>query len=471
LWQNVLDQLRFDIELLKECENTKIRITTRRTNMITRLEEYNTLPEYADTILPDAYVKPYEHACKKIRTQFGELTEVEFKFVFSVIKKYFVKLIRLYKTYASFEGKNGQGLCGMSSLVWGICCKAMDLPKLSEDDAQDFIYDIFKLSSVQTMDASRHSVEVATLRAKTQKLMGEVKEDSGITGVWQCGKTNTRLWTLETKLGGVFTGCIGTAKYATIEGKIGEKGEHTLTIAYGKDSNRSRLTVKCKAKQVDGATIRVWCKMSNGEKGYWVLKKTGAKVRTQNKGFIALCYDNFVEAIIRLSIYIWTDIPAWEAIEALMVEHLPRALSKWDVVPESNGTVQQYFKEREVKSILASIYNAHSLSRRDKKKGKLLNYPKWEELVRKISRSASGSFESASFRTMQFSFFASKEMFPNDGPLNELTFAEFKCAVARLAFMMVVGYKSRHSVLGPKPQLSNQCKDMITWLKDVKKYR
>jgi len=466
-WQNVLDQLRWDIQLLKQCENAMIRITTRRSKMIKKLEEYETLPEYADVTLPEGYKQPYEQACKKIRTQFGELTEVEFRFVFSVVKKHFMLLIHCYKTYAALEGKNGQGLCGMSSMMWGICCKSMDLPKLSEDESQDFVYEIFNLSSVQTMESNRHSVDFATLRGRTQKRnpFEEVKEENVLTGVWQCGESTSRLWTIEAKLGGVFTGFIGSEKYATIDGESAEDDELVFTIAWGRDSQKGKLTAKCKATWVDSANIRVKYNMSNRKKGYWILQKTGAKVRTQNVGTSALHYDSFVEAVIRMSIYIWIDLPAWEAIEALMDEHIaPKSLINFDVMPETDQDVLQYLKRREVKSVLVAIFKKYSTQR-----NKLLTYPKWEELVRRINGYGTGTFEQASFRTMQFSFFTSIEMFPHDGPLNELSYTEFTFAVARLAFMMVISTKAKRGSVATKPKLLSQCQTMIAWLTEVKK--
>merc|ERR1719384_2699251 len=94
------------------------RITSRRTKMIHKLEEYQKLPKIPDTVLPENYQLPYENACKKIKTRFGELTEVEFQFVFLMIKRFFVRMIRFYKTYAGMEGKNGSGLAGMASLMF-----------------------------------------------------------------------------------------------------------------------------------------------------------------------------------------------------------------------------------------------------------------------------------------------------------------------------------------------------------------
>jgi len=220
-----------------------------------------------------------------------------------------------------------------------------------------------------------------------------------------------------------------------------------------------KLSAKCKAMQVDGATLHVRYAMSNKKKGYWVLKKTRARVRTQKKGTSALQYNSFIEAIIRMSIHIWNDLPPWKALEALMQKYIiPNAFANWDVVPETNDTVQRYFNRKEVKSILVAIFNKYSFER---KRSTVLLYPKWEKLVRKINASAPGTFKKASLRAIQFSFFTSKVMFPKRGPLNELKFEEFICAVARLAFLMVTmqGQNAR------KPNLSLQCQTMISWLK------
>jgi len=190
-----------------------------------------------------------------------------------------------------------------------------------------------------------------------------------------------------------------------------------------------------------------------------MLKKTGAKVRTQNRGTPALEYSSFIEALTRLSTLVWHDLPPWKAIEVLMEKHVtPKAFAKWDVKPEVNDTVQQYFNTKEVKSILSAIFKKYSGHR---SKSSIMSYPKWEALVRNINASANGDFAEASLRTAQFSFFMSKAMFPQTGPLNELSYKEFICAVARLAYLMV---SAKKGVTSRKPQLIIQCKTMISWL-------
>jgi len=184
--------------------------------------------------------------------------------------------------------------------------------------------------------------------------------------------------------------------------------------------------------------------------------------------------DSFLEATLRLSTSIWGDLPPWEAVERLVKEHIvPHALATWNVRPETNDIIQKYINEKSVKRLLASIFCAYSEPRCDKKKGRLLVYSKWEELVGKINRFATGPlFERASFRTMQFSFFTSKELFPQDGPLDELTWTEFKGAIVRIAYMMVVPSqskrrKSRNNV--KKPELLEQCKTLVLWLTVIKR--
>jgi len=470
-WLNVLDQVRWNIDLMKQCEDAQVRITTRRTMMIKRLVNCEALPVYPDIILPDGYVLAYEQACSKVRTQFGELTEMEIKFVFLALKKHFVLLIRLFKTFASFEGKNGQGLLGISSLIWGICCKAMWLEKVCADDPQDYIYEIFN-SSVQSTKSSTEELDFSTLDARTVKeVTPEHKVEHRLNGVWKCGESTTRFWTLEGKPGGLLTGFIGSEEFASIDGEIVKEKQFIFNIEWGKMSNKSGMTAKCKATQVDGATIRVRYLMSNRKKGYWILQKTGEKVRVQNTNVPSLRYDSFVEAIIRLSIYIWTELPAWEAIEALIEGYIiPNALGNWDVVPENDDSVLKYYDDEDIQYVLKGIFDIYSTQRRDKNRGKLLAFSRWEDLVRKVNRNTTGNCKPATFRTMQFAFFTSKEMFPNDGPLNELTFMEFTSAVARLAFMMVQGVQQRSGRTARKPQLLNQCETLVLKLKDLLKH-
>jgi len=467
-WQNVLDQLRWDIKLLKQCDLVLNKIKARREKMMKDLEECENLTQYDEISLPENYMIPFEEACKKIRSQFGELTEAELKLVFKMIKKYFLTMIRLYKTYASLEGKKRQGLQGMSTTMWGVCCKSMELRKLSEEEAQDFIYEVFNVSAMKTMKCNKHSVDFATYREETQRRNSseDEKKDECLTGVWQLGESTTHLWTIEVKFGGVFSGFIGSEGNATIEGEISRGNKLNFRIAWGKESTKGKLTAKCKAMQVGGTTLRVKYTMNNKKTGYWILKKTGAKVRKQNKGTAALQYHSFIEAIIRISVRIWNDLPPWKAIEALMEKHIaPRALANWDVTPETNDTVQRYFSRKEVKSVLGAIFRKYSAQ---KNRSTILVYPNWEKLVRKINASATGIFKKASLRTIQFSFFTSKVMFPNKGTLNELTYKEFICAVARLAFMMVTKSKSTQGVTVEKPKLSFQCQTMISWLKQKK---
>merc|ERR1719461_1790155 len=111
---------------------------------------------------------------------------------------------------------------------------------------------------------------------------------------------------------------------------------------------------------------------------------------------------------------------------------------------------------------MAKIFSAYSAPRRDKKSGRLLSYANWEACAKAIGRSAGGhpiNFELPSFRVQQFAFFTSKEMFPQDGALNELNWPEFKMAIARLGYKMVQKKKPRgipESQITPPP-LSEQC--------------
>jgi len=506
-WENVLEQVEYDIELLKKCEKSLKRISTRRSIMVNRFEALEVIPQIPDTKLPEAYDGPYEDACKNINTRFGELTQIEFKFVFAMIKKYFVVLLHLFKTYASFEGKNGQGLKGMSAMVWGILCKAMKLPNVtdkdkyfSRDDEKDeargegggsIFNEIFNLSSVETLETDSNQVKVdqdKTMRQKSRS-RGVKKEKTdptamGITGIWKCGESNQRkdLWTVEVHLGATFSGFIGCQKEAVIEGTIGpEEDQIEFTVQYGKQASRyAGVKATCKGVVLDnGSSLRVRYNMSTKKRGYWILSKTGVKIRTLTTGISALKYDSFIEAIIRLSIFLWPEKPAWDAVEALMDNHaIQIALELWDCFPSMDRAVIRIMSERENKRLLDSLFSQYAYQRRDKKdKGKLITYVKWEQFVRKVNRYARGQYITASFRTIQFAFFTSKELFPQDGPLEELNRREFKEAVARLAFKMVGGVKTSSSnraidtanAAVEMPPLDRQCRVMLTWLKEVKR--
>jgi len=507
-WENVLEQVEYDIELLKKCEKSLKRISTRRSIMVNRFEALEVIPQIPDTKLPEAYESPYEDACKNINTRFGELTQIEFKFVFAMIKKYFVVLLHLFKTYASFEGKNGQGLKGMSAMVWGILCKAMKLPNVTDKDKYfcrdgdekdevrtggggSIFNEIFNLSSVETLETDSNQVKVdqdKTMRQKSKK-RGVKKEKTdatamGITGIWKCGESTQRkdLWTIEVHLGATFSGFIGCQKEAAIEGTIGpEEDQIEFIVQYGKQASRyAGVKATCKGVVLDnGSSLRVRYNMSTKKRGYWILSKTGVKIRTLTTGISSLKYDSFIEAIIRLSIFLWPEKPAWDAVEALMDNHaIQIALELWDCFPSMDRAVIRIMSERENKRLLDSLFSQYAYQRRDKKdKGKLITYVKWEQFVRKVNRYARGQYITASFRTIQFAFFASKELFPQDGPLEELNRREFKEAVVRLAFKMVGGVKTSSSnraidaakVAVEMPPLDRQCRVMLTWLKEVKR--
>jgi len=458
-WQGVLQQLSWNLKLLKHCQYTQSTIKKRREKTLKYLEWRERENEVDEIILPENYKIPFEEACKKIRTQFGALTEAELNLVFSMIKKYFLVMIRLFKTYASLEGKKRQGLYGMSTTMWGVCCKSMELGEFFVDEAQELLHEIFNRSAMKTMRCNKHSVDLAAFRVKT---LGKIdaKKDQSLTGVWQNGEGSTKLWVIESRFGGLFSGFIGSQRNAIINGEISEGNVLHFRITWGKESGKAKLAAKCNAIQVNGTTLRVKYSMSNKKKGYWILKKTGAKVRTQNKGRPALEYSSFVEALIRLSIRIRRDLSPWKAIEVLMENYVtPKAFTNWDVIPETNDTVQQYFNRKEVKSILCAIFRKYGVQR---SRSTILIYPRWEKLVRNINTSATGVFATASLRTTQFSFFTSKVMFPVKGPLDALSYREFICAIARLSYKMVTidqGLTSR------KPKLSLQCKTMISWLK------
>merc|ERR1719445_8762 len=109
-WENVMDQLGWNIKLLQHCGSVQSKFKEHRQKMIKYLEARK-LPKFNDTILPKNYLVPFEDSCKNIRSEFGNLSEAELILVFSMIKKYFLIMVRLYKTYASLEGKKRQGLC------------------------------------------------------------------------------------------------------------------------------------------------------------------------------------------------------------------------------------------------------------------------------------------------------------------------------------------------------------------------
>jgi len=467
--ENVREQLVFDIELIKACE----RILEGELDAKKLEEQMRKCPDIGDTKLPPAYVKPFTDTCKKVQRRYSNISQAKLETTFKVLKKYFVLLVRLYKTYAGLEGKLGQGLAGMSSLMWGVCTQALELPMTTDDDEQNYMHDIFDQCTVLDLESDE----------KANFSDEEGAQPWGLNGQWRC---DSQLWTLQQNYVDMFSGYIQNENYALIEGTVNDDEIMNFSVHWQSVSEKPGLVARCKgAYSEDMLDIRVRYKTNTGESGIWELTKA-AKVKRQPKGGSStLKYDAFILAILWVALYVSPKKEPWDALEYLVENHIiPKALSKWNVDPKDEGAVQVLEKKKHRKT-LGSIFRHYAHDRKDSRKGKLLTYAKWEELCKDLMRAATRSglnFERPSLRVQQFAFYTSKRLFSTTqvGTLKQLTHSEFLDAVVRLAYKMVHMEnlkKGRRKSLrklelselnfGP---IGDKTSVVVKWLADVAKY-
>jgi len=435
---NVKAQLRFDIKLLKASERTIERDIDENQDRLRKLIAAVEAPEIEETKLPEEYEKPYKDTCKKIRTRYGDLTETELEYIFLMLKKYFVVFIRLFKTYAGFEGKQRQGLKGMSSLMWGVCTTALELPTLADDDHHDYIHDIFDDCAATALETDERKVEDDERKATMHGI--DEPEDIGLTGIWRC---DGQLWTMSQNFMESFSGFIQNESYAQIEGRIVDDDIVLFTIKWLIGSDKPGQVARCKgAYSHDMVNLYVKYKTNTAKRGHWKLTKTAGKVRSQTKASSTLKYDDFVEAMVRMALHINPEIEPWIALEHFAREHvIDKALRNWNVDP-ADPSLDELLQDKRYKKILTDVWRTYSHNQRDKRKERLLTYVKWEAFCKDLNQTARMSglyFESPSFRDQQFAFFASKTIFSSKvvGPLDELTWNEFVDAIVRLSFRMI----------------------------------
>jgi len=476
--QSIKDQLIFDIELLRSCEGILDVEITQKSNALSELLIDIERPTIPETVLPPEYVKPFDDTCRKIKTRYGDLTEIDMKYTFKMLKKYFVLLVRFYKTYSGMEGKLGQGLVGMSSLMWGVCCQALELPLTTDDDTPFNLPGIFDLCAVTVLASDEKDVSDDERKNAAE---GNLDPELGLTGIWRC---DNQLWTLTQSTAESFHGFVQNENTAKIKGTIEDGDLMIFSVKWQPTSEKPGLVANCKSSYSNDMTdFRVRYKTNRGVSGIWEVSKTGGKIRKQAKGTSWLKYDDFVEAIMRVGIQLNAAKQPWEALEYLVLEHvLPKALARWNVDPK-NPRIEEVLQEKKNKKIFADVFRAYSHARKDKKSGRLLGYGKWEQLCKDLIQAANkarSNFNRPSFRVQQFAFFTSNALFSltEDVVLNELTWTEFKHGIVRLAFYMVVlnNKKTRRSQTSlvdesPEDVVITKTKVVIKWLESIAKSR
>jgi len=436
---NVKAQLRFDIKLLKASERILDQDVEAKQEALMKLMASVEAPEIEDTVLPEEYEEPYNDTCTKLRTRYGDLTEIELQYIFKMLKKYFVLFIRLFKTYAGLEGKQRQGLKGMSTLMWGVCAKALELPTFTDDERHDYARDIFDDCAANALETDEQYIQRDERKSITSGIEGS--EDIGLTGVWRC---QGQLWTMTQNFMESFSGFIQNEYYAHIDGRIIDEDIILFTIKWLVGSDRPGQVARVKGTYSHNmTTMYVKYKTNTAKRGHWKLTKTAGKVRSQSKASSTLKYDDFVEAMLRIAIYINSEIEPWTALEHFALEHvLAKGLKNWNVDP-ADPTIDELLEDKRYKKILTDTWRTYSHTQRDQRKERLLTYGKWEAFCKDLTKTANRSglyFERPSFRVQQFAFFASKKIFSSEvvGPLDELTWKEFIDAIVRLSFRMVV---------------------------------
>jgi len=436
--QSIKDQLVFDIELLRSCEAILDSDIGQREKLLTNLLIDLKGPNISETKLPPEYVKPFDDTCRKIKARYGDMTEIEMRYTFMMLKKYFVLLIRFYKTYAGMEGKLGQGLAGMSSLMWGVCCQALELQLTADDEKQISLPDIFDHCAVTILSSDEKEVDEDERKARME---GNSSPDLGLTGIWRCGN---QMWTLTQSTPENFHGFIQNENFAKLKGFIEDDDLMVFTVKWQPSSDKPGQIAKCRAAySKDVLDLRIRYKTNKGKSGVWEIAKTAGKIRTQQKGTSTLKYDNFVEAMLRIAIQLNPAKQPWEALENLVLRNiLPKALARWNVDPK-DPSLKEILLLKKNKKTLNDVFRAYAHTRKDKKSGRLLSYAKWEQFCKdliKVANKAGSNFERPSFRVQQFAFFTSNALFSltNDVVLNELSSSEFPHGIVRLAFKMVL---------------------------------
>jgi len=160
--ENVMAQLRYNIQLMKACEEAlkeeidhTTNVKTRKSRKVLDLEtssknkivgkpkETGNSQKIPYTELPLRLNKPFEQTCKKIQRRYTGLSFMQLQYTFLMVKRHFMLLLRLYKTYTGIEGKNGQVFAGMSCAIWTLCCQSLELPDNFKSRQQNYQTKIF----------------------------------------------------------------------------------------------------------------------------------------------------------------------------------------------------------------------------------------------------------------------------------------------------------------------------------------
>jgi len=156
--ENVMAQLRYNIQLIKACaeaiepsfdpeqhkNHAVIGVLSGFSKVVDEKPKNNeTYQKIPYTELPLRLNKPFEQTCKKIQRRCTGLSFMQLQYTFLMLKRHFMLLVRLYKTYTGLEGKNGQVFSGMSSTIWNLCCQSLQLPENIDTRQRNYQNEIF----------------------------------------------------------------------------------------------------------------------------------------------------------------------------------------------------------------------------------------------------------------------------------------------------------------------------------------
>jgi len=166
--ENVMAQLRYNIQLMQACQEalgSALSIKTRRSEKVMEKETPNnkflnekpkakeTRQKIPYTELPLHLNKPFEQTCKKIQRRCTGLSFMQLQYTFLMLKRHFILLLRLFKTYVGLEGRSGQVFSGMSRSIWTVCCQSLRLPENFNTRQSNYLNEIFyQCSRTQTRE-------------------------------------------------------------------------------------------------------------------------------------------------------------------------------------------------------------------------------------------------------------------------------------------------------------------------------
>merc|ERR550534_1815688 len=145
----------------------------------------------------------------------------------------------------------------MSSLIWGVCCQALELP--FDDETQLNLPEIFDQCAVTILASDEKDISDDERKAASE---GNFDPELGLTGIWRC---DNQMWTLTQSTAESFHGFIQNEKCALINGVIEDGDLMVFTVKWQNSSDSPGRIAKCKsAYSNDMVDLRVRYKTNSG---------------------------------------------------------------------------------------------------------------------------------------------------------------------------------------------------------------